>query len=311
MWKYRLNDKILDIAIGKELIVFGCENGWIHVFDRKSHLWNKKLTSTYYRGPFTDVNVLSVDTNDKLVTVGTDFADGKVYVFSNDGKKIWEKQFISILGCWERPEDVTKIKLGDEFFAVSSEFMNSYIHVYTYDFDIVFQKELNGDVKAIEFSDFLVVGTDRRLYFIDYDGRIILSREINVRDVKVLGDLITITGDEKIIGYKNGDWWEIKIRNPIISVSDYIVAASGNRIFFITPNGEIISKFDVKDVIRCIYATKSNTYVGTESGLTVFSDFEISYEIRIGKILKIGEAGVLVVNGNTVEYYPFSSLKSK
>ena len=313
MWQYEIEDRILATAISNETIAIGCENGWIHVFDKKSRIWAKKLASTYYRGPFTDVNVISIDVNEH-VAAGTDFADGKLYLFSKNGKVRWERQLISIMGCWERPDDVERVRLG-EYIAAGSGFLNDYIHLFSLDGERLFQKRISGRVKAIEMGYNMAVGTSEKIYFFDYDGRILLTKDVEVEDVKIIDDVTVVASITKILGHANGEWWVVQLNDsnsqgyPRISVGRNIVAALGNMIYEISREGEIISTTDVGKEISCIYSDRKTIFAGTADGIAVIRD-TVEW-VKSECVVGIGGAGVVSMKGTLLTFYPLKTIYKK
>ncbi len=225
----KLGGKILCHSYN-ELLVIGCENGWVYVFDGKDLVWAKKLSSTYYRGPFHDVNVISVAVDD-IVVVGTDFADGKVYAFDLDGKKLWERQFMSIMGCWERPNDIVAVDIGKNI-AVCDEWMNSSLNILDRKGNTIERRELEGFVNALRQEDITVVGTTKKTYI---DG---MEIDFPCQDIRVK-DFVFCSNDECIFAVDGKDLlWVEKFESPIFDVGEFVAVCDDRGLHILSLDGE-------------------------------------------------------------------------
>jgi len=226
----KLAGKILCLSV-KELVAVGCENGWFYLIDPADGkiVWNIKLSATYYRGPFTDVNIISVDLND-LIAIGTDFADGKVYVFDLEGRKLWEEQFMSVMGCWERPNDVVAVAVKDGV-AVCEEWMNAYLRIYDKKGKLKKCRRLRGFVRKLVWEDELVVGTTESTY--------VGEREINVRsdDVRVRGGDVYCSNDREVFKV---DGWRMEFKDPVFDVGDVLAVCDSEGLHVLSLDGELL-----------------------------------------------------------------------
>ncbi len=262
--KFKLKGRPLDAVRFSNLFLFSCENGWIHAFNGGKPLWTKKLVSTYYRGPFNDVNALTVDTNGRYVAVGTDFADGKVYLFDMKGKRVWERQMVSVLGCWERPDDVEIVRIDDSL-VVSHGFVKSYVDILSFDGDIMETVSFDEFVRCIRIDDVVLVGTDRSVYEIGNGVRVVLKT--GVIDVMMIdGDLLFTDGKSVFFGKRSIKLGCVKSLDVF---KDLILACCENRVYVLTSELEILSSKDYNGkVLKSIDGT---IIVVSESGANVES----------------------------------------
>ncbi len=246
--EYGFEERVVDVALS-DLVVFGCENGWIHVYDGSKRLWSKKLSSTYYRGPFTDVNVLSVDVGLGFVAVGTDFADGKVYLFDTEGRKLWERQLMSILGCWERPNDVYFVRIRDSLVVLSG-FLVDNLDVFRLDGSPMMHLELDGVRTADIRGDFVVVGCKDGVYGIN-GGKPEPLVEVEAEEVLCDEDVVVVSSGKRVlvIGSRTKEI-ELESRVNCVHISDRgLVVGTRRGVFVLTKNLDLLSEYEIGDVV--------------------------------------------------------------
>lgn len=292
MWSRKLPD-VLDISCDGRNIVFGCRNGWVFVFNSKELLWSKKLISTYYRGPFEDVNVTSVDVGYGFVAVGTDFADGKVYLFDLSGKRIFERQLLSILGCWERPDDVKFVKLTKNFLGVISGFMDDKLTVLNYAGEIIDVKAVNDFVRCFDVGDVIALGCDSRSYV--YRNDKVDKFDFGANDVVVVGDCAVFANDRYVI---SSFGWKIKADKPKLCADELIAYSSAENVFLCDIEGRVIDSWKIDGKILDLIIIDGNLIVLTSRGLFLNGEFA---EIRG---FKLCPCGVIFKSG---DYYSFKS----
>jgi len=283
----------LSVSSDGHHIVFGCENGWIYLFDRNGLVWSKRLIGTYYRGPFNDVSVTSVDVYKGYVAVGTDFVDGKVYLFDLDGKELWRRQLLSILGCWERPDDVKFVRISSGGLAVVSGFMNDKVTILNFDGDEIFRENFGDFVNCMDFDSILAVGQKDR-------SAILYPRKKEFKFFEPMG--VLVVDDWAVFFNESGLFctlgWKIDAKNPRVSAnSDYVAFSSLNRVHVCNLNGKILKTFtlnsyvvDLKLVDDCpISATSDGIYINDE-------------KIYEGRAFRICDHGVLVGDERNLRY---------
>jgi len=230
MWRYSCKNRIKSFAVRDGYIAVGCVDGWIYLFNRRGLLWDKKLYYTYYRGPYTDVNITSIDVDKRYLIFGTDFADGKAYLYTVDGELLWYRQFMCIVGCWERPEDVVAVSLGIDRIGVGSEWLNSFIHLYRVNGKLIYEKRVEGDIRCIRlYENMDIIGTSKYLYIND---KVI---EVPVYQM-ALSDKIYVSNDYGLyaIDYDGEIRWYYKARKPIYAVSKEGVAVYDDKLNYIS-----------------------------------------------------------------------------
>ncbi len=248
----RLEGRILCHSYN-ELLVLGCENGWIYVFDGRDLVWAKKLRSTYYRGPYHDVNIISVAVDD-LVVVGTDFTDGKVYAFDLEGEKLWERLFMSIVGCWERPNDIVAVDIGENI-AVCDEWINSSLNVLDRKGNTIRRVELDGFVKALKQERVTVVGTTKKTYI---DDRII---KIPCRDIRVK-EFVFCSNEECVFAVDGkGVVWIRKFDDPVFDVGEIVAVCDERGLHILSRDGELVDFRKIEKPMK-VFVTDDEVILG-------------------------------------------------
>jgi outer membrane protein assembly factor BamB len=85
-WSCKINFDVENVAIGEDYIAIG-SGSYIYCIDvnTRNIAWKKKMIVTFYRDPFSDVAITAVDARGSMIAVGTNFMDGKVYLFTKTG----------------------------------------------------------------------------------------------------------------------------------------------------------------------------------------------------------------------------------
>ena len=290
MWSYEFRDRITTLSCYKDKVAVGCENGWIHLFDDSGLLWSKKLVSTYYRGPFTDVNVTSLSINDRYLVVGTDFADGKVYLFNLEGKKLWERQLMSVLGCWERPEDVKVVKIARIGVVVVSGFVNDNLHLFNLKGDQTTVKTYKDFVNCLDADKVVGIGTCKWSEIMDVE---IFKKPS--RDVVVVDDWAVFANDVEVFCSLG---WTYKAVNPkIFANKDYICFSSKNKVILCNLDGKVEREIEIAGKIVDLRVEGDEVIIGTEGGVYVNSSKVLS-----GRVVKVGESFAILSENNLIKY---------
>ncbi len=292
MWSYKFGNPILCSSFDGHTIAFGCESGWIFLFDRDGLLWSKKLIGTYYRGPFNDVNVTAVDVCDGYVAVGTDFVDGKVYLFDLNGKEIWRRQRISILSCWERPDDVKFIRISDEGLAVVSGFMSDRVSIFSFDGEEIYREDFSDFVTCMDFDSILAVGTNDKSMIVHPRKK---EFEFKSKGVEVVDDWAVFFNDGGLLCTLG---WSIRAESPIVSAnSDYVAFASLNRVNLCDLNGKIVKTFKFKNVVFDLMLLNDSAVIATSDGVYINDE-----KVYSGRVYMICDYGVLVGDERSLNY---------
>ncbi len=291
MWSYKFDSKVISVSCCNDKVAFGCENGWVYVFDKDGLLWSKKLVSTYYRGPFTDVNVTALDINDRYIVIGTDFADGKVYLFDLNGKKIWERQLMSILGCWERPEDIKIVKIARTGIVVVSGFVNDKLTLFNLRGETINVATYKDFVRCLDADRVIGLGTDKHSEILNG-----VKFEKPSKDVIVIEDLAFFANDNEVFSSCE---WSFKAENPIISANKSNVCfSSKNTVFVCTLDGDVEKKIDFDGRITDLKIADGDVLIGTSNGLYINSK-----RVMAGRVFKIGDSFVIFeVGKNEFKY---------
>lgn len=310
MWKFKLEKRKIDnITFGGNHIALSSGNELI-CFNSKGIAWSQKMHVTFYKDPYSDVSITTLDADQSHVVAGTNFMDGKVYLFTINGKLQWKHQFATIASLGWRPEDVTVVKVKDQFVVVGTEFMNEYIHVYTVNRKRVFQRRVKGRVEDFSFvGERLIAGTDSHLYVFSMDGKEECSVETPTKKVEVVNGKIIVLNNYGVVVYRkygNGNkfkikkYWSAKLRDPISCiVGENILLASENLLNYISKSGEVLwQKVLERPIVSLFYDSFSDEiYVGMENSIQILlntgeliGDFKFN-----GKPLKIGRLEDVVV----------------
>lgn len=299
MWSYNCRGKIIGVKVEGSEILVGCSNGWIYLFDDLDTVWVKKLTSTYYRDPYTDVNVSCLDMYGRYVAVGTDFMDGKIYLFSKDGDLNWYRQFMTIVGCWERPDDVVAVSIADDVVAVGSEWINSHLHILSIDGDLIDEREVNGSLKDLRVKDdLIVVGTTTHLY--------INNKKVRLPVSKVFPDdeLIFVSSPNGFyaLDIKGNVKWMLKTKDPIFSVSNETVAVAGDTLVLLSKDGWKLweAKVEKPSYVCC---GDEYVYVGYRDCVKIIVDGTVVEEIRVKGIPVHVGGSIVCVEGSKLMIY--------
>ena len=272
MVTFNCGGKINVVRTWGDYIGVGCSDGWIYLFKGEELLWENKLSATYYRDPYNDVGVLSMDICENFIVVGTNFMDGKVYAISFDGDVLWYKQFLTIVGCWERPDDVVAVAIGDDKIAVGTEWVNSYVHQLDFSGNNISTFKVDGYITGIVFWKDFVIGTDRALYF----GR---KRErLNVRGLVPLGNFLVVSSDSGIYTI-NGGVKKIYESTPLFAVSRERIILYDKELIALSWDGEILWSCEVERPIKIL--CDGGIYLGYSNLVKIVENGEITEEIEV------------------------------
>ncbi len=156
------------------------EGNTVYCIDAHGIRWKKKFITTFYRDPYTDVKVSALDANEEFVAVGTNFMDGKLYLFDSSGKLLWEHQFATIASLGWRPEDVTNVSIGRDYVVASTRFMHDYVYAYTFKRERLFSVRFEEDILRVFAGKNTVVVTERGSKVFDREGRELYSTQMRV-----------------------------------------------------------------------------------------------------------------------------------
>ncbi|NOZ77439.1 MAG: PQQ-binding-like beta-propeller repeat protein [Euryarchaeota archaeon] len=273
LWRYKLDCSIENVSFGEDYLVVG-SGSELYCLDTQGILWKRRMKTTFYRDPYSDVSITALNAKGSVIAAGTNFMDGKIYLLTKAGKLLWEHQFATIASLGWRPEDVTAIGLGDNCVATGTEFIGEYVYVYTFRRKRVFLKRVAGTVRAIAINGSVAVGTDTRLYVFDFDGEERFSIPAQTADVKVTKDGIVFASGNKIslIADDGGELWHESFDGRIEQLfyhNNKIYAVAGTSITLLSENGDVLNSVELE---------------GNPAG--------------------IGKAGILTHDRNTLRLYP-------
>ncbi len=267
-------------------------------FNREGLLWEHSMCTTFYRDPYGDVAITAVDADHPHIAVGTNFMDGKLYLFTVDGKLCWEHQFATTASLGWRPEDVTAVRVSKKIVCAGTEFMNEYVYVYTTERKRVFQLRVDGRINDfVILDDGIVVGTDRYLYMISLKGEVLHKLEIPVENLGMTKDALLVLNRNGVVAFDTKNFiqiWEYSAESPIMCCcEDGVLIGTRNILSFFSRDGKLLWKKQLDGEVVCLHYD-GNYYVGMKGRILIGEAKEIRIE---GTPLKFGEGMVLVRNG--------------
>lgn len=243
---YSCKSPVTCFAHKGDYVVVGCRDGWFSLLNiNDGVLWSKKVTATYYRGPYTDVNVLSVDLDGRYVAVGTDFADGKLYLYSTDGELQWYRQFITIPACWERPDDVTYVRINNDRIYAGSEWINSFLHVYDLKGNMIMEKKYEGSFRGVEeCGGKLIVATSQNLYVED---RALNMKVGNMKMAKYI--VVSNPSGLHVVDCDGNLKWSFKAANPLFTVDGDNIIIYDSKLKYLSLDGDVLREVEIEKPI--------------------------------------------------------------
>ncbi|WP_202319888.1 PQQ-binding-like beta-propeller repeat protein [Archaeoglobus neptunius] len=307
LWKYNTGE-ISGITIAEDHILVSSGNRLL-CFDLDGLSWRHDMHTTFYRDPYGDVAITALDAGQSLAAVGTNFMDGKLYLYTIDGELLWEHQFATTASLGWRPEDVTAVKLGNDVVAAGTEFMNEYVYVYTHKRKRVFQKRVAGRVEDFLFlKDRIIAGTDRYLYVFSRKGEPKWTFSIPVKKLVAFGNgVIVLNRNEAILFELNNnvtEIWRIHASNPDVSAGrEFVLLSSGNLLRCITKDGEVLWEKTL-DAPAVSLHCEDRMYVGAKNTILVLSENgETEERLKVdGVPLKFGD-GLVAVSNKSLSLY--------
>ena len=266
LWEFPLR-KVSHLSFVDDGIVVSSGNKILR-FDYTGLKWDKKMRVTFYRDPYGDVEITALDTSPPHIAVGTNFMDGKLYLFTIEGEKVWEQQFATTASLGWRPEDVTAVAVAEDLVAAGTEFMNEYLYVYTTKRKRVLHQQVDGKVNDLLISqNKIVAGTERRLYIFN-KRRTEAEVELPVKRLSLFGERILVTNENGV----------------------YVLDASGN----------VERRFDAK----VAFANEEYLVLEHNSVIKCLSyDLEVVWERELEKSavnVYFSDGGILVNTGNEI-----------
>jgi len=307
-WSFRIEDTEdkVNVSFGEDYLIVSLGSG-LYCFDIRGIVWKRIMTTTFYRDPFSDVSITALNAKDSMIAAGTNFMDGKIYLFTKTGRLLWEHQFATIASLGWRPEDITAVGLGDNCVVAGTEFIGEYIYAYTFERKRLFQKRVNGTVRNIAVDKRIVVGTDRNLCVYDRNGEEKFNTPAQIIDVKTLNRKIVAAEKDGLIVCEENKIWRKFAKNPLFSLAeDRIALASGNKIYLITNKGEELWNISFDEIVKQLFYHNGKIYavVGGES-VAISEDGNIIGSAELGgSLIGIGKTGILVRNRNMLKLYP-------
>ncbi len=296
LWRYRTG-KISNLAFDGERLAVSSGNR-IFCFDLRGLAWAHRFRATFYRDPYSDVRVTAVAVDRNYIAAGTNFMDGKLYLFTVEGKKLWEQQFATIASLGWRPEDVTAIGLGDVVVA-GAGFVNDYVYAFTPEHDRLFERRVEGTVRSVLCGDGITVGTDRELYLFSPDGDVLARDSIAVSKLEALDERIIAVTDSGVVVYTEGleRLWRFDAPNPKCRAGEGILVASKDNLTFLSEDGEILWTYNLSGITSlgcedCIFAGVTGTIYEFSPSGELLERFEICgtpLEIRNGFVISASE----------------------
>ena len=249
LWSCDFKGKVDTAAIGDDYIVLGSGNR-VFLMDEGGLVWEKRFSATFYRDPFSDVKVSCVDAEDQRLAVGTNFIDGKIYLFRKDGKLLWSHQFATIASLGWRPEDVTALSVGGSCVIAGTEFISEHVYAYTLDRKRLFYTRVGGTVKEIAVgSSEVAVGTEGGLQLFELTGKQVLHADVkNITGIGFLGNLMVVSAQKELMFFENCEKVGSKnVGREIDKISCFdgrIYAFSKKRLAVLSEEGKLLEEYE-------------------------------------------------------------------
>ncbi len=293
LWKYRVKPE--KIAVSNFIAV--SSKNTLFCFDRNGLRWKWRAMVTFYRDPYGDVKITAIDANSGFIAAGTNFMDGKLYLFSFSGELLWENQFATTASLGWRPEDVTAVKVGKNLVAAGTEFMNEYIYVYTIKRKRIFQKKVDGRVTDLILDKNIVVGTEKRLYVMNEKGETISLLDFPVEKLMSFRQNVLAYGNETLIALSDGEVrWRKRVKaSNICAADDEIFITHGDLLRCLSEDGEVLWEKEFGSEILAIHYD-DELHVGIDGKVCIYDGGWRSMDVK-GKPLKFGNGLLLVYDG--------------
>ncbi len=278
-------------------------NGNTMLFISKDCVWKNKFSTTFYRDPYTDVKISAINTNEKYVAVGTNFMDGKLYIFTDKGKKLWEQQFATIASLGWRPEDVTNVSIGKDVVAVTTQFMHDYVYVFTLDRYRLFERRFDEDIINVFAGENIVVTTEDRVFVFNRQGKLILEDEGKVNCVFEHSGKLVFCGDVK--NSKNSIYCDFAGE-----CGNYIYAVDGNMLKILDEKFGELWSFEASSNIVKVMCDNSKIYVMCDGEIFIFWKDKLIWNAEFqGRAIGICRIGAFYYN-NGLNIMPFEKCLS-
>lgn len=308
LWKFNVST-VSDVVFAREYVVLSSGNKLL-CFDRSGLLWSYTMNATFYRDPYGDVAITALDAEYPYIAAGTNFMDGKLYLFTIDGKLHWGHQFATTASLGWRPEDVTAVKVGNGIVCAGTEFMNEYIYVYTVNRKRVLQQRVKARVKDfLLLDDGIVVGTGQYLYMISLGGRTLQLIRMPVEKLGRVGDTLIVLNRKGVTALDVKEFakiWGCSAENAVIyCCGDEVLVATEKNLKCLSKDGELLWRKHFDEKIVCLHYDDSYCYVGVKNRIFVLYD-DVVREIRVeGTPLRFGE-GVVVIKDRGIGLYDYT-----
>lgn len=279
-------EELAFVASGNTLYCIGCDG----------LRWKKCFITTFYKDPYSDVKITALDAKKGYVAAGTNFMDGKLYLMTSEGNKIWEHQFATVVSLGWRPEDVTSVSIGDGFIAVSTQFMHDYVYAYTFRRKRLFSHRFNRDVLKVFAGSRITVLTDNSFSVFSKQGKLIYSRECRVSDVCEFQDKIVVCS--KQTDFSNG----------VLTVPCEFAKTCGNGMNLCLMSGKTVRILDenlnevwkakFNDTVKYVFYREDEIFVATNKEVFRVVDGEAKLLTKTrGKIVGICSFGIFCYDG--------------
>ncbi len=245
LWSYTFDKKIDSATVGEDYFVVS-SGSWLYVF-MQNESWNKKMNTTFYRDPYSDVKISCMKANGKYIACGTNFMDGKLYVFKKDGKLLWSQQFATIASLGWRPEDVVAIGIGEDAIVAGTEFIQDYIYAYTLSRRRIFEQKVEGRVRDVYVGRNFIVGTEKKLYIFNRRGELVSEFQMPAEKVTEAGKLIIFSNKNRLYCIEDGkiSWTMSFDEIKSLNYNGKIQIMCRNAIYMMSEDGEILEHIPV------------------------------------------------------------------
>ncbi len=293
--------EILEFWINPELVTFTdssaivASGNVVYCIDSTGLKWKKKFITTFYRDPYSDVKITALDATEKHVAVGTNFMDGKLYLLSISGKKLWEYQFATIASLGWRPEDVTSVSIGNGFVTASTQFTHNYLYAYTLKRERMFNRKFKDGIQKIFAGDMITVVSDSGVSVLTKDGKVVFSKNCRVKNAcECWGKVILCSGAQNF-------FTDSVVSVPCefaVACDDYLCMVCGNNLKLVDEDLKEIWNVRLNKNVVHVFCRDGEIFAATNDEVFKVANGDVKSRVKAcGRVLGVCGSGMLCHDG--------------
>ena len=299
--------EILEFWINPELVTFTessaivASGNAVYCIDTTGLKWKKKFITTFYRDPYTDVRVSALDATEKHVAVGTNFMDGKLYLLSINGKKLWEYQFATIASLGWRPEDVTSVSIGNGFVTASTQFTHNYLYAYTLKRNRLFNRKFEGSIQKVFAGDMITAILNGGVSVLSKDGKVVFSKNCRVKHACECWGRVILCSDAQ--HFSTDSVVSIPCEFAV-AYEDYLCLVYRNSLKVVDEELKEIWNVKLNKSVVHVFCRDGEILAATNDEVFKIVDGEVKSRVKAcGRVLGVCRSGMLCHDG-TLKFIP-------